>query len=386
MSVRGDPFGGMAGLVRRTVAMMVKEFIQLSRDRLTFAIMIVVPLTQLILFGYAINANPRHLPTVVFARDSSTYARSFLAAMRATDYFEFVGEAKSSAEVDRLMLSGKVQFAVEIPANFGLDLVRGRRPQILVVADAADPMSTASAVAALRAIEETALGRELTGPLARPRAQEPSFELIIHQRYNPASETSLNIVPGIVGTILTLTLIIFTALAVTRELERGTMENLLSLPIRPVEVMLGKIAPYILVGALQFAIILIAARLLFGVPIEGSLMLLIALTTLFIIANLSIGYTFSTIAQNQLQAMQLTMLFFLPSLLLSGFLYPFLGMPGWAQVLGEVFPLTHFLRIIRGIMLKGATLGDLLQEVLGLGLFTLAAMTVAVARFRQTLD
>jgi ABC-2 type transport system permease protein len=230
------------------------------------------------------------------------------------------------------------------------------------------------------------LARDLAGPLSGLRQGEPPFELVVHPRYNPAGETSLNIVPGLIGTILTLTMIIFTALAVTREIERGTMENLLAMPIRPVEVMLGKIAPYILVGALQFALILAAARLLFGVPVEGSAVLLIAFTTLFIVANLSVGYTFSTVAQTQLQAMQMAMLFFLPSLLLSGFMFPFLGMPGWAQWIGEVFPLTHFLRIVRGIMLKGAGFADLSREVAALGLFTLAAMAVAVARFRQTLD
>lgn len=382
--------GGLAGRWSvspgRSLAMIVKEFIQLARDRMTFALMVAVPIIQLVLFGYAINADPRHLPTAVFARDGGIYARSFLAAMRATDYFDIVREARSGAEIDRLILSGEIQFAVEIPDNFGRDLVRGQRPQILVIADASDPTATGGAVAALRTMAESALARDLAGPLGASQRMEPAFELVIHQRYNPAGETRLNIVPGLVGTILTLTMIIFTALAVTREIERGTMENLLAMPIRPVEVMLGKIAPYVLVGALQFSLILAAARLLFDVPIEGSFALLVGLTTLFIIANLSVGYTFSTIARNQLQAMQMAMLFFLPSLLLSGFLYPFLGMPVWAQWIGEIFPLTHFMRIVRGIMLKGAGFSDLSQEVLALVLFTLAAMTVAVARFRRTLD
>jgi ABC-2 type transport system permease protein len=377
---------GFIGSLRRTWAMVVKEFIQLRRDRMTFGLMIAVPLIQLILFGYAIDTDPRNLPTAVLARDASVQARSFLAGMEATGYFDIVRRVESEAEIDRLILSGEILFAVEIPAGFGRDLVRGERPQILVVADAADPTATGGAIAALRRLSGGVLARDLAGPLSGLRQGEPPFELVVHPRYNPAGETSLNIVPGLIGTILTLTMIIFTALAVTREIERGTMENLLAMPIRPVEVMLGKIAPYILVGALQFALILAAARLLFGVPVEGSAVLLIAFTTLFIVANLSVGYTFSTVAQTQLQAMQMAMLFFLPSLLLSGFMFPFLGMPGWAQWIGEVFPLTHFLRIVRGIMLKGAGFADLSREVAALGLFTLAAMAVAVARFRQTLD
>lgn len=377
---------GLIGSLRRTWAMVVKEFIQLRRDRMTFGLMIAVPLIQLILFGYAIDTDPRNLPTAVLARDASVQARTFLSGMEATGYFDIVRRVESEAEIDRLILSGEILFAVEIPAGFGGDLVRGERPQILVVADAADPTATGGAIAALRRLTAGVLARDLAGPLSGLRQGEPPFELVVHPRYNPAGETSLNIVPGLIGTILTLTMIIFTALAVTREIERGTMENLLAMPIRPVEVMLGKIAPYILVGALQFALILAAARLLFDVPVEGSAVLLIAFTTLFIVANLSVGYTFSTVAQTQLQAMQMAVLFFLPSLLLSGFMFPFLGMPGWAQWIGEVFPLTHFLRIVRGIMLKGAEFTDLSREVAALGLFTLAAMAVAVARFRQTLD
>lgn len=377
---------GLIGSLRRTWAMVVKEFIQLRRDRMTFGLMIAVPLIQLILFGYAIDTDPRNLPTAVLARDASVQARTFLSGMEATGYFDIVRRVESEAEIDRLILSGEILFAVEIPAGFGGDLVRGERPQILVVADAADPTATGGAIAALRRLTAGVLARDLAGPLSGLRQGEPPFELVVHPRYNPAGETSLNIVPGLIGTILTLTMIIFTALAVTREIERGTMENLLAMPIRPVEVMLGKIAPYILVGALQFALILAAARLLFDVPVEGSAVLLIAFTTLFIVANLSVGYTFSTVAQTQLQAMQMAVLFFLPSLLLSGFMFPFLGMPGWAQWIGEVFPLTHFLRIVRGIMLKGAGFTDLSREVAALGLFTLAAMAVAVARFRQTLD
>ncbi|MCB1154819.1 ABC transporter permease [bacterium] len=376
----------MSGMWKRTWAMIVKEFIQLRRDRMSLGLMIFIPLLQLILFGYAINMNPHHLPTAVFARDHGTYARTFLSAMKATRYFDIVREVHSDEEIDELILSGKIQFAVEIPENFSRDLARGQRPQMLVIADATDPATIGGPISALRVLAGTALARDMAGPLRGGQGSQAPFELVVHQRYNPEEITSLNIVPGLLGTILTLTMVVFTALAVTRETERGTMENLLSMPIRPVEVMMGKIVPYILIGAVQFALILGAAHLLFNVPVTGSLLLLVALSTLFIVANLSIGYTFSTVARNQLQAVQMAIMFFLPSLLLSGFLFPFRGMPEWAQYIGSVLPLTHFTRIVRGIMLKGATFGDMVQEVVALGLFTLAALGVAVTRFRRTLD
>ena len=374
------------GAFGRIVAVFVKELVQLRRDRLTFATMIFIPLFQLLLFGYAINTNPKHLPTAVLSQDDSPFARSFLTALRATEYFDVRRVARSEQDIDDLILSGAVQFAVQIPPGFGRELMRGERPALLVIADATDPSATGSAVAALEGLSTRALARDLVGPAASLAAKAPPFEIRIHRRYNPAGETRLNIVPGLMGTILTLTMLIFTGLSVTREIERGTMESLLAMPIRPVEIMLGKIAPYVLVGGLQMALILTAAHLLFGVPVIGSLTLLILLTLLFILANLSVGYTFSTIATSQLQAMQMSFFFFLPSILLSGFMFPFAGMPGWAQVVGEALPLTHFLRIVRGIMLKGATLRDLSQDVLALAAFTLAAMGLAVARFRQTLD
>jgi ABC-2 type transport system permease protein len=371
-------------MLRRAWAMVVKEFIQLRRDRTTFAMLIMVPLLQLVLFGYAIDTDPKRLPTAVLAHDNGPAARAVLAAMQATGYFDIVVAAEGEAEIDRLIHTGQAMFVVEIPAHFGRDVRRGLEPDVLVIADAADPTAASNALAALQVLP----ARALAGERLVPRATEgrAPFGFVVHRRYNPAGEASLNIVPGLVGTILTLTMVIFTALAVTREIERGTMENLLALPIKPVEVMLGKIAPYVLIGAVQLGLILGAARLLFDVPVEGSVWLLCALTTLFILANLSVGYTFSTVARNQLQAMQMAIMFFLPSILLSGFLFPFLGMPRWAQVLGEILPLTHFLRIIRGIALKGSTFADLSQEVLALALFTIAAMAVAAVRFRRTLD
>lgn len=377
---------GFRAALSRVYAAFVKELLQLRRDRVTFATMIFIPLTQLLLFGYAINTDPKHLPTAVLIQDESAFSRSFIAAMRVSGYFDIRASAASEAELDHLILSGKVQFGVQIPAHFGRDLIRGERPALLVIADASDPVASGGAVSALQGLTATVFSHDLVGPVASRAAQPPPFELRIHRRYNPAGETRLNIVPGLMGTILTLTMLIFTALSVTREVERGTMESLLAMPIRPVEIMLGKIAPYLVVGGLQAGLILGAARLLFDVPVVGSLWLLIALTLLFILANLSVGYTFSTIAKSQLQAMQMSFFFFLPNILLSGFMFPFRGMPGWAQVVGEILPLTHYLRIVRGIMLKGATFVDLQVDVLALGVFTLAAMGLAVARFRQTLD
>ena len=373
-----------SGAISRTAAMFIKEFVQLKRDRLTFATMIFIPVVQLLLFGYAINTTPRHLPTAILMHEESDLARSVLAALSNTSYFAVTRLARTEAEMDHWLRSGDILFGVEIPAGFERGVRRGDRPALLVVADASDPVAAGTALAALEGVVKTALARDrgLPDTTAAPAA----FEIRQHRRYNPAAVTSLNIVPGLLGTILTMTMLIFTALSVTREVERGTMESLLSMPIKPLEIMLGKIAPYIFIGFLQAALILVFAMTLFAVPVEGSMALLAALSTLFIATNLSIGYTFSTIAQNQLQAIQMSFMFFLPNILLSGFMFPFAGMPRWAQWIGELLPLTHYIRIVRGIMLKGATLYDLQSEALALvGLMALA-MTLAVRRFRRTLD
>jgi ABC-2 type transport system permease protein len=370
------------GFWRRTQAMVIKEFIQLRRDRLSFGMIIMIPLMQLLLFGYAINTTPRDLPTAVLLAERSDVGRSILAALENTRYFKITRQLNSEAEFDRVLTTGQVLFAIEIPAGFERALRRGDKPAILVAADATDPVAAGSALGALGQLVNTALQHDRLIPETGP----PPFEIRNHARYNPAGDTSLNIVPGLVGTILTMTMLIFTALSVTREIERGTMESLLSMPITPVEIMLGKIVPYIMVGFLQAALIIGLGITVFGVPILGSLTLLAALSTLFITANLSIGYTFSTVAQNQLQAMQMSLMFFLPNILLSGFMFPFAGMPAWAQWIGEALPLTHYLRIVRAIMLKGATLADLHTEGLALLGLTLVAMTIAVTRFRRTLD
>jgi ABC-2 type transport system permease protein len=375
---REPPFG----FWRRSYAMLVKEFIQLRRDRVSFAMIVMIPVMQLMLFGYAINTTPRNLPTAVLLQEDSDLARSILKALENTAYFRFTHEVHDVAEFDNLLLSGKVLFGVEIPRGFERAVRRGDHPALLIAADATDPVAAGSALGALGVVVQTALEHDLfTGdPPSMP------FEIRAHARYNPAGSSRLNIVPGLVGTILTMTMLIFTALSVTREIERGTMESLLSMPIKPVEIMLGKILPYVLVGFIQATLIVGIGVLLFGVPVQGSLIMLALLSTLFITTNLSIGYTFSTIVQNQLQAMQLSMMFFLPSILLSGFMFPFAGMPVWAQYIGEGLPLTHYLRIVRAIMLKGATLPNLQYDTIALLALMLLAMTIAVTRFRRTLD
>jgi ABC-2 type transport system permease protein len=367
---------------RRTGAMLIKEFIQLRRDRVSFAMIVMIPLMQLILFGYAINTTPRNLPTAVLLQENSDLGRSVLKALQNTRYFSVTHQVEDEAEFDRLIASGTVLFGVEIPRGFERAIRRGERPSLLVAADATDPVASGSALGALGQLVWTALQNDR----GLPDVGQPLFEFRTHARYNPAAETALNIVPGLVGIILTMTMLIFTALSVTREIERGTMESLLAMPVTPVEIMLGKIIPYVLVGFLQAALIIGTGTLLFGVPILGSLFLLAALSTLFIGTNLSIGYTFSTIAQNQLQAIQMTFMFFLPNILLSGFMFPFAGMPKWAQWIGEALPLTHYIRISRAIMLKGATIQDLRYDSIALFVLMLIAMTIAVTRFRRTLD
>jgi ABC-2 type transport system permease protein len=362
--------------------MLVKEFVQLRRDRITFATIITIPLMQLVLFGYAINTQPRAMPTAVLLQESSDVGRTILKALENTKYFRVTRQLRDEDEFDHVLASGEVLFAIEIPRGFERALRRGDRPALLVAADATDPVATGSALGALSNLLQTALRNDR----AIPDTGQPPFEIRQHARYNPAASSQLNIVPGLMGTILTLTMLIFTALSVTREIERGTMESLLAMPITPLEIMLGKIAPYVLIGFFQALLIVGAGVLLFSVPIVGNLMLLAALTTLFIAANLAIGYTFSTLAQNQLQAVQMAMMFFLPNMLMSGFVFPFLGMPLWAQWVGEWLPLTHYIRIVRAIMLKGSTLADLHYDALALAGLMLVAMIIAVTRFRRTLD
>ena len=367
-------------------AILVKEFVQMRRDRLTFGMMIGIPLLQLILFGYAINSDPKHLATAVLLADDGPQGRTLLYAMRNSGYFDFVGQVESESAGRTALARGEVQFVVNVPQHFTHDLLRGDRPAVLIEADAADPAATSNAIGALALLLNTALQNDLKGPLAFLAGTNGPIDLRVHALYNPEAVTQYNIVPGLLGVVLTMTMVMITALAITRERERGTMENLLSMPTRPAEVLAGKIIPYILVGYIQVGLILVCARLFFHVPMVGSLVLLLAVALVFIAANLAMGITFSTVASNQLQAAQSASFFFLPSMLLSGFMFPFRGMPHWAQAIGEFLPLTHFLRIVRGILLKGNGLAEVAGEIWPIALFTVAAFAVAVTRYRRTLD
>jgi ABC-2 type transport system permease protein len=371
---------------RRFWAVVVKEFIQMRRDRLTFAMMIGIPLVQLILFGYAINSNPKHLPTAVYAADNSPFSRTIVWALRNSSYFDLTREAHSAAEIQTWLAENKVQFAVTVPVDFSRKLLRGEKPDLVLEADATDPSAVGFAQAAVSALATTVINRDLTGPLARLQAGAPPFNLVTHQHYNPEAITQYNIVPGLMGVMLTMTMIIITGLAITRERERGTMENLLSTPVHPGEVIIGKIVPYIMVGYVQVFLILLASKFLFDVPFIGSVPLLVVLTFFFIVANLAVGITFSTIAKNQLQAVQMAFFFFLPSLLLSGYMSPFRGMPGWAQDIGECLPLTHFLRVVRGILLKGNGMAEITPDLWPIALFLVVMLAIGIKRYRQTLD
>ena len=367
-------------------AMVVKEFIQMRRDRVTFAIMIGIPLIQLTLFGFAINSDPKHLPAAMIINDNGPMGRTVLYALRNTTYFDFVRQVGTEAEGRKILERGEAQFVINVPENFTRDLLRGKRPSILIEADATDPAATSNALGSLRPLLDSALQNDIKGPLAYLSGGDGPVDVRIHAMYNPEANTQFNIVPGLMGVVLTMTTVMITALAITRELESGTMENLLSMPTRPVEVLVGKIVPYILVGYIQLLLILTAAHFLFHVPMVGSLVLLLAAAFVFITANLAMGITFSTVAKNQRQAIQMAFFFFLPSILLSGFMFPFRGMPYWAQMIGELLPLTHFLRIVRGIVLKGNGLEDVLMHLWQIVLFAVIAVTIGVKRYRRTLD
>jgi ABC-2 type transport system permease protein len=367
-------------------AMVVKEFIQMRRDRITFAIMVGIPLIQLTLFGFAINSDPKHLPAALIMGDNGPQGRTVLNALQNSAYFEFVRQVKTETEGRQLLERGDVQFVINIPENFTRDLLRGERPPLLIEADATDPIAVGNALGAMSSLLNSALQNDLKGPISFLAGAANPIDLRIHPLYNPEAITQYNIVPGLMGVVLQMTMVMVTALAITREIESGTMENLLSMPTRPIEVLVGKIVPYILVGYIQVVLILSASRFLFHVPVVGSLFLLLAVALVFIIANLAMGITISTLAQNQRQAMQMAFFFFLPSLLLSGFMFPFRGMPNWAQAIGELFPLTHFLRIVRGIVLKGNGLADVILQLWQIVLFAVIAVTIGVKRYRRTLD
>jgi ABC-2 type transport system permease protein len=375
---------GFSGV--RVLAVMVKEFKQLTRDRLTYAMMLALPVIQLILFGYAINSEPRHLPTALLVQEDTVFARSITAALANSAYFDLVAQARSPAELDALIRRGEVQFAITIPGDFSRRVARGDKAQILVEADATDPSATGGAVAALAALPQQALAHDLKGAVASRGAAAPPFEVVVHRRYNPEAITSYNIVPGLLGVILSMTLVMMTSLSVTREAERGTMESLLATPVEPLEVMVGKLTPYVAVGLIQTVIILTLARFLFDVPMAGGWSGLALGVALFIVGSLALGFLISTLAKTQLQAMQMSVFYILPSILLSGFMFPFRGMPAWAQWVGEVIPVTHFLRVVRGALLKGQGLEDMWRELAALVAFVLVVTALAMARYRRTLD
>ena len=370
----------------RRVSIVIKEFIQLKRDRLTFGMIVGIPVIQVLLFGFAINSDPKSLPTALVSLDNGRYTRTIVSALANTGYFRFVREATSMEEADLLIERGQVQFVVTIPAGFERALVRGDRPQLLIEADATDPSATGNALAAVNQALATALAHDLQGVTADLASAPPAVDVRIQRRFNQEGITAFNIVPGLLGVILTMTMVLMTGLAMTRERERGTFENLLATPALPVEVMTGKIVPYILIGLIQVTLALLAARYIFSVPIEGSLLLLYGVVLVFIAANLTLGITFSSIARNQLQAMQMTFFFFLPSILLSGFMFPFRGMPEWAQVIGSVLPLTHFLVLVRGILLKGTSLHELYSSIWPIFAFMGAILLLGLRFYRKTLD
>ena len=372
-------------LLSRAFAIFLKEVIQMRRDRLTLAMMVGIPIIQLILFGFAINNDPRRLPTALLLEDQGRFSRSIVSAMETSSYFEIVSAITSNAEADALLDRGEVAFVVTIPAGFSRALMRGERPQILIEADATDPASASNALGALGEIVERGIARDAAGAAMKPRAASRA-DLVVHRRYNPEGITRYNIVPGLLGVILTLTSVLSTALSLTREVERGTMENLLAMPTRAWEIMFGKITPNISLGFVQVAIILLAAHFVFGVPMLGPFWVLLAGVLAFIAANVSLGYLFSTLARSQMQAMQLTFFFFLPSILLSGFMFPFRGMPVWAQWIGEALPLTHLLRIVRGVLLKGNGMANVAGEMWPILAFMLVVGVITLARFRRTLD
>ncbi|MBL8545116.1 MAG: ABC transporter permease [Hyphomonadaceae bacterium] len=370
----------------RVFAVFLKELVQMRRDRPTFAIMIMMPVMQLVLFGYAINTDPRHMPAVVEMREDGPLTRAFLASLAQSTYVDIVAVTQRAEDGEAMIRSGQATFLISIPEGFERRLVRGERPQILVAADASDPVAAGGAIAAIQQVAAQAFAPEFQGSLSFLAPSPAPYEIVMHRRYNPAGVTSFNIVPALLGVILTMTMVMITSIALTRETERGTMENLLATPVRPLEVMIGKTTPYVFVGAIQVAIVLTVAVLLFRIPFTGSFLTFLVAVTLFILANLMLGYLISTVARTQMQAMQMTFFIFLPSILLSGFMFPFRAMPAWAQAIGEALPITHFLRIVREIILKGAGFVDVVSDLWPLTIILLALATLALFRFRRTLD
>lgn len=370
----------------RIKAVLLKEFVQMRRDRMTFAMMVGVPIMQLVLFGFAINSDPRNLPTALIDRDQSTFSRSIVSATENSTFMDIAYRPETEAEAERLMREGKVNFIFMIPDDFSRDLVRGDNPQVLLVADATDPSASSGAVNSMRQIVQAGLMRDLSGSLSNIADKPPAVDVVMHKRYNPAGITQYNIIPGLLGIIIAMTMTMITAVAITREKERGTMENLLAMPLKPIEMMIGKVSPYVIIGYVQTAVVMTAATFVFEIPMSGSYLVLLGAVTMYIIVNLLIGFFFSTIAKTQMQALQMTFFLLLPQILLSGFLFPFLGMPRWAQIIGECLPATHFMRLMRGVMLKGADGADLFNSFWPLGVIMLVVAALAMIRYQKTLD
>jgi len=376
----------MSFSISRFLAILMKEFIQMRRDRMTFAMMIAIPIMQLMLFGFAINSDPRHLPTLVEVHDSGPFTRSFLASLETSTYFDVQGTVQNSQEADRILKTGLASFIVTIPENFERDIVRGERPALLVAVDASDPATSGAAASALSKLAQNSINALATGPLAFLAGKPDAFSVVAHKRYNPAGKTSYNIVPGLLAIIISMTMVMITAIAIVRETERGTMETLLATPARAPEVMLGKIIPYVLIGYVQTCVFFILAFLVFNVPFVGPVAPFLIGLNIFILVNLALGFLFSTVVKNQMQAMQMSFFYMLPSILLSGFMFPFAAMPGWAQIIGLLIPSTHFMRIIRKIMLKGADLWDIVPDLRAMILILVGITLLAMLRYKRTLD
>lgn len=370
----------------RIKALIKKEFIQLKRDKITLRMIIALPVAQLLLFGYAINTDPRHMPTAIVSRDNTFLTRSITTALENTDYFKITHKISSDAEGQQLLQRGQVLFVVTIPENFTRDVVRGRPPKMLLQADASDPTSISGAVGALNELAETVMTKEFKGALSDLKPAAPAFAITVQKMYNPEGFTRFNIVPGLIGMVLIFTGVMMTALALTRERERGTMENLLAMPVYPLEIMIGKITPFVFIGLFQAMVILLIARLLFNIPIMGSIGLLMSCALLFVICNLALGFLISTAAKNQTQALQMSIFVLLPSLMLTGFMFPFQGMPLWAQNIGRCIPLTYFVRITRGIMLKGAGLAEIFPSLWPLLLIAAVITGLTLKAYKNTLD
>lgn len=371
---------------QRLIAIIKKEFIQLKRDRGTLGMIIMLPIIQLLLFGYAINTDPKNLPTAIISEDNTFLTRSIVAGLQNSEYFRVTHHISSDKQGNKLLKQGKVFFVISIPDNFTQNVIRGAKPEILLQADATDPTAISNAVSSLNGITNKIIQENMKGNLSYLKNQPSPFSIIVHKLYNPEGFTKYNIVPGLIGLVLIFSGVMMTALAITREREKGTMENLLSMPIKPIEIMMGKIIPFVFIGLFQVGIVLLIAYFLFSIPIFGSVLLLFSCSLLFIICNLAIGFLISTIAKNQTQALQMSVFVILPSVVMTGFMFPFQAMPIWAQAIAKCIPLTYFLKIARGIILKGADFIDIFPNLWPLGVIVAFLTIITLHIYKNSLD